>query len=212
MLSHRQKISLIIDYIQKDKDNDHLQSIGEAIDIRLKHLDDLRGYLKKLTFSDTAGINKIAEILNIDFDQLLQKYKPYMDISQIRELKKDGFLIGSHSYDHPEFNLLSETEMKAQADKSFNFLRKELGHVDQVFSFPFHDIGVPQSFFDFLIKDQGLLVSFGTSGIKGDTAPRHLHRIPMEQEGLQSAEAILRAEYFYYLGKSLFQRNLVTRR
>ena len=55
-------------------------------------------------------------------------------------------------------------------------------------------------------------ISFGTSGIKLDETQGHIHRIPMELSGFNGAEAIIRSEYFYYLGKSLFGKNLVKRR
>ncbi len=211
-LSHRQKVSLIIEHVKNDSSSRLYKEAEESIRMKFQYPEDLAGFVKKLTIADAPTIEKIAAVYRIDFKAALQQHKPYMDVPQLRALIEAGFIIGSHSNEHPEFNLLSEDEMKVQVIRSFQFLSRELGISNRIFSFPFHDIGVPLSFFHFLQTEAGVKASFGTSGIKHDNAPGHIQRIPLELHGFNSAESIIRSEYFYYLAKTLFGKNYVKRR
>ncbi len=211
-LSHRQKVSLIIEHILSNGNGKWIEEAETLLGVKFKRQVDLIKVIKNFTIADTTAIDELAVVFNVDFNTALQKYKPYMDVSQLRMLQDAGYIIGSHSYDHPEFNLLSEDEMKDQINRSFEFLERELDVKVRIFSFPFHDIGVPLSFFYLLQNDAGVRASFGTSGIKSDNAPGHIHRIPMELKGFKGAESIIRSEYFYYLGKALAGKNLVQRR
>ena len=211
-LSHRQRISLIIDYLFNCTKAELIKEAEHITGKKFQHQAELIGFIKKFTIADSVMLNQIATVFNIDFKYALQHFKPYMNTSQLRELKHAGFHIGSHSYDHPEFSLLSQEKMKEQVIDSFQFLKQELRINDSIFSFPFHDIGVPLSFFEFLRKEAGVKASFGTSGIKYDNAPGHIHRIPMEMNGFEGAESIIRSEYFYYLGKAPVGKNVVKRK
>ena len=210
-LSHRLKIGFIIEKVFNGADLSLIQKAGSFISGEVSGENDFIQAVKRLHISDLAIINNVASVLEIDFKKVLSTYKPYMDISEILQLKRDGFVIGSHSFDHPEFDLLSPEEMKTQLEDSFRFLETHLKTVRRVFSFPFSDLGVPSSFFDYLASECRVDISFGTSGIKRDNAPFHLQRIPMELQGFSSAEAIIRSEYFYYLGKALVGKNQVKR-
>ena len=211
-LSHRQKVSLIIDHVINENNQNLLKLAEESIGMRFHQKDSLIKFIKRLTFNKLQIIDNLAAGFEIDYKDALKAYRPYMDISQLQALHNSGFIIGSHSYDHPEFNLLSEDNMKVQVVRSFQFLEEEMGVRERIFSFPFHDIGIPLSFFDFLKNEAGVKASFGTSGIKLDNAPGHIHRIPMELKGFSGAEEIIRSEYFYYLGKAIARKNLVKRR
>ena len=211
-MSHRQKISLIIDAI----DNNEIPSRDREAGKLLSHSGfkqrEIIKALKKCTILESNLINSIAKIYRVDFNEALVKYKPYMNINQLRELKANGYVLGSHSYNHPEFSLLSMYDMKEQVDKSFSYLESETDINKRIFSFPFHDIGVPMSFFKILQEEAGVKASFGTSGLKYDDAPGHLHRIPMEVNQFHEAESIIRMEYFYYLVKMLLGKNTIARR
>jgi hypothetical protein len=54
-------------------------------------------------------------------------------------------------------------------------------------------------------------LSFGISGMKNESVPFHLHRIPMET-GNDSAQQIITGEYLYYLAKSVFRKNNIRRK
>jgi peptidoglycan/xylan/chitin deacetylase (PgdA/CDA1 family) len=210
-LSHRQMVSLIADKMQESEHTGRLKAASRLTGRKLTEKDQLLRFVKSLTLSDAALIQNLADVYEIDFEHALNTFRPYMELEQIRQLKSDGFVIGSHSLNHAEFNLLSEEEMKKQIEGSFRFLETNLKTESRLFSFPFSDTGVPSSFFDYLVHEARVAVSFGTAGIKHDDAPRHLQRIPFEMPGFNGAEAILRSEYFYYFGKAFIGKNRIRR-
>jgi len=53
-------------------------------------------------------------------------------------------------------------------------------------------------------------MTFGTSGIKKETQPNHIHRIAME-DSIKNAERIIREEYAYFCLKSIFGKNTTKR-
>jgi peptidoglycan/xylan/chitin deacetylase (PgdA/CDA1 family) len=167
---------------------------------------------KKLTFKDDEKINKIAAASGLNFKQLAAQIKPYLTLQQLKKLHSDGFTIGSHGFDHSEFQLLTTDEMKQQVEKSFTYLESNLHITNRVFSFPFTDHEIPQSFFNYLQNEAKVAVSFGTAGLKNDSVPIHIQRIPSELEGFDSARQIIRAEYFYYLAKALAGKNQILRK
>lgn len=210
-LSHRQKVSLIIDKILQPDNSILEKRAGKLTPSPISGKATLIQWVKSLTITDTELIHDMASIYDVDFVKALDTYQPYMSLAQIQQLKADGFIIGSHSLNHPEFNLLSEEEMKQQIEGSFQYLENQLHTEYRVFSFPFHDIGIPSSFFNFLVHEVNVEASFGTSGIKNDNAPNHIQRIPLELSGFHQSEEIIRSEYFYYLVKILFGKNRIRR-
>ncbi len=210
-LSHRQKVSLIVEEILNCTDQNLIRKAGIVFPGEISGKDDLILAVKQFEITGLELIETIAGIFQINFQEALSTFQPYMDMSEILQLQSDGYVIGSHSFDHPEFNLLSPDKMKEQLENSFRFLETHLEIEYRTFSFPFNDIGVPALFFNYLTSECRVEVSFGTSGIKHDEAPRNLQRIPMEMDGFNSAEAIIRSEYFYYLGKALVGKNRVKR-
>lgn len=211
-VSHRHKVSFIIDAVIRNSNSEMLRKACTVFGIKNVEQAEIISALKKCIWDDRERIDIVAEIYNVDFKSALAEYQPYMNVVQLKSLKEDGFIIGSHSYNHPEFNHISEGEMIEEIVSSFKFLEERLKIEERLFSFPFHDIGVPLLFFNFLRHEASVKVSFGTSGMKYDDAPGNLHRIPMEIAGLNDAESIIRAEYFYYLIKSLFGKNRIYRR
>lgn len=211
-LSHRQKVSLIINEVCQTTSSNLLQKAGALIGKTLDKPDDLVKIVRKFTISDIEKTDTLATLLKIDFDKALKKFHPYMSLSEIRQLQSDGFIIGSHSFGHPEFHVLNEERMKSEIEQSFRYIESNLQIEHRVFSFPFSDLGVPPSIFKYLTNEMNVEISFGTSGIKRDEAPHHLQRIPLEVYGFNGAEDIIRSEYFYYLGKALIGKNLVKRK
>jgi len=209
--SHRQKISLIIENLANSNKSE-LEKIHQLLVIENLSLEETAQVLKKLTFKDGGKIDKIAAALDLNFKQLAGRIKPYLSLEQLKKLHSEGFTIGSHGFDHSEFQLLTTEEMKQQVENSFTYLESKLNIKNRLFSFPFTDHEIPLSFFNYLQNDAKVAVSFGTAGLKNDTAPIHIQRIPAELEGFDSARQIIKAEYFYYLAKALAGKNQILRR
>ncbi len=209
--SHRQKISLIIEKTSKANKSE-IEKIQQFTATENLPFEATEQALKKLTFKDEEKINKIATVLGLNFKQLAGQIKPYLTLEQLKKLQSDGFAIGSHGFDHSEFQLLTTEEMKQQVERSFTYLENNLNIKNRIFSFPFTDYEMPLSFFNYLQNEANMAVSFGTAGLKNDAVPSHIHRIPAELEGFTSARQIIKAEYFYYLAKVLAGKNQISRK
>lgn len=163
--------------------------------------------LLELTFNEKEQIDEFATTLNIDFNEYLEKEKPYLSAVQIKDLINQGFTIGAHSQNHPLYNLIAEEEQINQTLNSVNYLKQEFDLDYSVFSFPFTDDGVKKSFFKAIESKVDL--TFGSAGMKKDSVKFNLQRIPMEKN--ESAEQLIKTQYFYCFLKKLFGRNKIVR-
>jgi len=209
-LSHRQSLSFIIEKMISASKIE-IEKISQITSTQKINIESLVLELKKLTIKDEDKTTEIARILHIDFEKLLTEYRPYLSLDELKKLKTDGFTIGSHGFNHAEFQSMTMDEMKQQIEMSFAFLENHLNIETRIFSFPFTDHTIPLSFFNFLKNEAQIAVSFGTAGLKHDSAPNHIQRIPLELEGFNSVQQIVKAEYFYYLAKAFVGKNLINR-
>lgn len=206
-LFYRHKISLIIEKVKALK---AVPELNELICRKTNSQHELILQLNKLKYSEQELINKAGKLVGIDFNDYLKEHQPFMTLEQIRELQANGFLIGSHSHDHPKFWEIIETERKQQLIDSFDYIDQNLQPEIRAFAFPFTDYEIPASFFKFLSEKIKPDITFGTAGIKKDTIANHIQRIPMD-ENLKPAKRIIREEYAYFGLKALFNKNIITR-
>lgn len=201
---YRHKISLIIDFIKNS--NYNLNKITHFLSCENDTV-----YAKINQIRNEVEIEEIAQLLKIDFNQYLNDFKPYLTKNQLLEMKKLGFTIGNHSKNHPNFKRIPFIEQKKQIVEVNTYLQKELQVKDLYFSFPFGDENIKNDFFEFMYINEKIIYSFGVAGLKNDTHLQHLHRIPMEYNNL-SAKEIIKFEYFYFMLKSILNKNKVKRK
>lgn len=160
------------------------------------------------SYKNRLLLDNWAEQAGVDFGAYLKKERPYMTRDEIRALSEKGFRFGGHSIDHPRYSEISPQERLRQTLVSCS-TAAEISHDNrQFFSFPYTDDTIPAEFFNSI---RGKVeYTFGTAGLKQDSAVNHLQRIPMEQNAL-SADAILKNEYAYYLLKRLLLKNRINR-
>ncbi len=164
---------------------------------------DVSRFLLDIRYQQRNQLDEAAKILGIDFNQYLDKVQPYMNIEVLKKLHLEGFYIGAHSMDHPLYSDISEADQILQTMQSLNFIQQNIQDEYRLFSFPFTEYGVSNSFF----QKVDAAVLFGTAGLKNDMEPRVLHRIPMEIKD-RSAAKILKNQYLYYATKSLIGKNI----
>lgn len=71
-------------------------------------------------------------------DEKLWEGKYYMSIEELRELKKQGMIIGSHTVSHPVLSKLSYDEQVYEIMESFAFLEDKLNGLDvKTFCYPY---------------------------------------------------------------------------
>ena len=207
-LFFRYKISILIDHLKSSSiSSGNSKRMNELLNINDTFQDSLEQSLLKLKYSNISLIDKISEIIGVDFDEYLKTRKPYLTEHEVRDIIDDGFYIGSHSFDHPNFSELSDTEQLKEIVESSAEIRNRFKLDYSFFAFPFSDDGVSRMSLAKLHTMEGKPdASFGTSGLKKDLGYPHYQRISMEKISSQSNK-IIKTEYFYYLLKSLLDKN-----
>ena len=159
-------------------------------------------------YADTENIDKLALQHNLSFNHFLLNRKPYLTTEELISMAKQGFTIGAHSLDHPEFWLLNEQEQEQQIFENISELEQQLKIKIASFAFPFTDDQVPSTIFEKLEKSS-LMASFGTAGLKDDEFETHFQRITMETESNLSAKQVLKEEMLLYNIKKFLGKHKV---
>ena len=194
IIHHPSKIILINKYLKDSLINQHWKT-----------------FLLTITYSESHQLDQIAELVGIDFRQVLKTQPCYMSLSQLKSLQDSGFTIGAHSIDHPRYDQLPRQEQVRQTKESLDFVRTHLNPTLSAFAFPFTDYGVKMAFFNTLRNDIEVDISMGCAGLKKERLPFHLQRIPFDESN-EGARFLLSAAYLYFLvkgplGKNDFERS-----
>lgn len=188
-LFHKYKASLVLNRIRK--------SSGRDVEKVLKKAGLSTENLLRVSMSEAAVLDEIAEVLSVDFEKFLENETPYLSTSQVLKLKNDGFSIGAHSDSHPEFWKISKEEQLEQVQKSMAWINEIVQPKIKAFAFPFTDEGVSPVVLERIKSDNVCDITFGTAGLKYDTFDFHFQRYPVEVAGdfIQN----IKAEWMYYL-------------
>lgn len=211
MLFHRHQASLILNVLANEKAKQTQLAEVEKLVKQTCPGKTVGQFLRQAKFADLDLLREISTILGIDIAQYLLAEQPYMTLDQIKKLQEDGFIIGAHGIDHREFAISSETEMYNQIAASIDFLIEQVNPEVKMFAFPFTDFKVPDAVFEKANQSGVWDLSFGTAGIKDEKMNKHIQRIPMESEKSVEGKQIIRSEFVWYLVKSLFGKNKVSR-
>ena len=217
-LFYRYKASLLIThYLDSNEDvrdeywnffGKRQEARGEKQEARNKR-QEIFQFLLSITYENKVILDELADCVNYSFSDYLKTEKPYLTTQQIKELQQKGFTFGAHSVDHPLYANLSLVAQLQQTKSSLEWLQKQIQPKHSVFSFPFHDIGVTNDFFDEISND--LSISFGTSGFKKENVWFHLHRLDMEKSK-GSTKRFLINNYLKLVLKTPFGKHKVTRK
>jgi peptidoglycan/xylan/chitin deacetylase (PgdA/CDA1 family) len=83
----------------------------------------------------------IGGVRRFAWDQVAGRELPLMSWGDVRELRRKGFEIGSHSVTHRRMSELSDAELEEELSESRRTLEVELGEVVRVFAYPFGRLG-----------------------------------------------------------------------
>ncbi|MDX9846534.1 MAG: polysaccharide deacetylase family protein [Tenuifilaceae bacterium] len=157
-----------------------------------------------LNYSNGNLIADIAQEVGVDINGYLRDQKPYLTLNELSNLSNQGFTIGAHSLDHPNFCDISIDQQIFQVESSLKWICDNIPNQPNLFAFPFTNDGVSPQLYRYFIKENPHLLSllFGTAGYKPATTARLIHRIPMEVEN-KWAKPIIKGEFFYYLAKRI---------
>lgn len=196
-LFHKYKASLIL-----RKMNTSQISGAEKI---LAENDLLGNNILKATIRQVDVLDKVADLIDLDFADFLQKQRPYLTSNQLAELQNQGFSIGAHSFGHPEFWEITADEQLDEIRKSVDWVSEKVDPPIKTFAFPFSDSGASKSLLK-SVKNQKICdATFGTAGLKYDEGDTHYQRYPAEIPG--DFELNLKGEFVYfklrkYIGKA----------
>ena len=188
-LFYRYKVALIIDTLKSD--------------VKLKNKLDkynppnaIYQWLRDMSYTDTPKINAVAHEIGLDFEHFLDREKPYLSTTQIKEMQGVGVAFGAHSFDH---QLVQEDKynMQKEISKSVEDIQSRFGNNLRAFAFPFTDAGLNKTELQTLRTTFD--ISFGTAGLKVEEAIQHYQRIPMERDKKDAAAIIKNAYFYFYL-------------
>lgn len=187
-LFHKYKASLILKELVITPNSEAEKILNE---------NQLQGkYILNATIRQVELLDKVAKIIGIDFTDFLKKQKPYLTTNQIINLKEQGFSIGAHSKNHPEFWEISEKEQITEVKRSMNWITEKINPSIKTFSFPFTDSGVSSKVIRTIVNENICDITFGTAGLKYDELKNHFQRYPAEQSGdfIQN----IKSEWIYF--------------
>lgn len=204
---YRYKAALLVDRIQNDLID---QTVADELKFMLGTEDKLRYTLEDsilhLEYSDTALLNDALKISNINF----MNEDVYMSGNDIKQLANQGFHIGGHSMDHPEFSKLSDEEQMRQAIESVDFCCDNFDQKLRMFAFPFYDYNLPAETLKRIIHESKIDLSFGTSGPKTDSIAHSIQRIDMENVAGEFPNYLSKM-YFKHIIKRSLNRHILKR-
>lgn len=201
-LMYRCKVSLIVDRIKSTNISFTTQNaIAELLNVKGDTANILK-VLFQLKHNQSELLDRVAELISIDFSEYLKANQPYLSLDDLLVLAKSGFTIGGHGYNHPYFNEISFEEQISEVMRCMGWIGSNFPDQPKLFAFPFTDVGVTDNLLKQLlfIKDSPCNLSFGTSGIQPVRIQNHLQRIPMEVNGISGTQ-LVRSEIIYYLAK-----------
>ena len=206
---YRLKVSVIVEKIKKNPlTSSQLNHVKKTLFkygiIYHSELDFL-----KITDHNKLVVEEIAVFLGVNFNEYLLEHKPYLTTEQIKNLIKQGFTFGSHSYTHPSYHTINEDVQIAETISSIEWIKDRFSIKDKLFAFPYTDFKIRKSFFEQIENQVDL--SFGTANLKLDSVSTNLQRIPMEINGRTSAEKLIKSEYIYFILKKMLGRHIIKR-
>lgn len=201
-LMFRCKASILAEKVKADK------RVNPEIFSILQPKENPAQQILKISYLQQDLMDRLAEVLEVDFNIFLLQKQPYMTLDQLKRITQKGFGISSHGWDHPLYHELSVGQQLETTDKTFDFL-KQHDFLYESFAFPFTDFGVKKEFFDLFFKNKDVFCTFGCAGIKLDSIERNFQRIPMENG--DPAEAVLKKELAYFRLKKILNKNKIVR-
>jgi peptidoglycan/xylan/chitin deacetylase (PgdA/CDA1 family) len=187
VLFYRCKISLVIDELLRKKGHASLLKECDSLlgDGPSASLEDMIRRIRKIDNFHQDLLDKLASRLELSFDEYLRANRPFLTVSQAKELGERGFCIGAHSWDHPYYDLIPEEEQERQTLRSANYVNENFSPSSRLFSFPHSDVNLSQHFFDRLSSGHAPIdVFFGIQNQKEEPSNRMLHRFNAERPDL----------------------------
>lgn len=208
-LFYKHKASILVEYVHNDRRQNIKKVINKIFKNQKIECREIRSELLSLKYNQKYIIDEVAKRIGYDFHAYLSQNKPYLTTDQINTLLKQGFTIGAHSIDHPDYSLLSLQEQLFQTLASVKYITEKFCLNYHVFSFPHSDRNLSKEFFLNLYSSGNVDISFGNSRVKDDFQ-RNIQRINFERS-LMPADKILAYEFAKNIFKNIVRKKYLPR-
>jgi peptidoglycan/xylan/chitin deacetylase (PgdA/CDA1 family) len=149
-------------------------------------------------YHEKEWLYQTAGQLGFDLEGYLEKCQPYLTENQITEMIRDGYTIGGHSVDHPQYSLLPDDEVVNQTFKSVRFIKDTFSVDYSVFAFPYGDDRISLESLNKIFNSGEVDFCFGIRGLRKDVHPKIVHRVSFENP-VYSAEEVVNFHSLKYL-------------
>lgn len=183
LLFYRCKLSLVLEQIKKEPALASMLRTFLKIDTKAA----IRPALLRIGYAQQHLADELGQRAGIDFPKYLARHQPFLTTGQLTDLIRQGFVIGGHSIDHPNY---AEISLEAQLDQtlgSIGQLEKITGRPILDFAFPHQDVSVRQAFFDEVQRRRPGTLYFGTGNGRIEKHNPVLHRFNAEDPSLPAA-------------------------
>lgn len=209
-LFYKHKISLIVEKLNNNRLSDGtINEIRKMVNADQNNF-DLSKKISLIGFKSSDILEKIGSLIEIDFNDYLNKYKPYLTSIQINEMVKEGFYFGGHTANHYPLDELTFDEQYNEIVSSIDFMKEQFKLNYSIFSFPFSDKSLKRKLFARLFEYNPELILFGNSGQVKDIDSRIVQRISLEK-ARNNIEKYLISEYLYGSYKKITLQNKMKR-
>ena len=118
--------------------------------------------------------NGFPVTLFVTTSTIVKNNKNYLNWDEIRQLKAEGVVIGSHSHTHEHLSNYTFEEFREEIEKSNKIFLKEIGEIPNLYAYPYGE--ADENFFD-VLKNYKFKVAFGQhSGAVNETS--NLYYLP----------------------------------
>jgi peptidoglycan/xylan/chitin deacetylase (PgdA/CDA1 family) len=192
---YRHKASVLIDRLREFKDQVAIAAVTSLLGARGIHGSTIESSLLSVRYADQDLFDKVATLLEFDFQSYLAGRQPYVTSAQLKDLVSQGFTIGGHSIDHPFYPEIGLDEQLRQTGESVDAVTRAFDLDYKVFAFPFGDKGVSNRFFLEIRAKEMVDVLFGSSAYLVDEHyPLAVQRLGMEDQPHSAADNLRVAE------------------
>ena len=126
------------------------------------------------------------EVMPFSLSEYLNKIKPYLNSSQIKEMLRNGHVIGNHSRSHPICSSLNEEELKFEIYDSVKSLGDKYNTDVVAFSFPFERSYHATEILKKVFSDVKVLLGTVMKRKSNSNSPYYWERMNMETKKFKS--------------------------
>lgn len=165
-------------------------------------------WLRGLTHEHEDKIDAAGVILGIDYAEYLKIRQPYLTVSQIQEMHREGFTFGGHTRSHTKLMHLSQAEQAQEIVSSCQVVAKWVGESSAPFAFPFSGAYVNRPFLRELRQSQAVVgLYFDINQLRRDRLESIFNRIWVDKP----VKGILPEQNLEYALHQAYQWTLVDR-